>query len=46
MEKDILNTLKKQVGRAVCYCVRTAINLKNFVLRKTQLKIVVLISLL
>ena len=47
MEKQVHNELKKtQVDRMICYQVTTAANLKNVVLRKTRLKIKVLISLL
>ena len=47
MEKQLHNKLKKtQLDRMICYRVTTAANLKNVVLRKTRLKIKVLISLL
>ena len=47
MEKQIHNKLKKeQVDRMIRYRVTTAANLKNVFLRKTRLKIKVLISLL
>ena len=47
MEKQVHNKLKKaQVDRMICYRVTAAENLKNVVMRKTRLKIKVLISLL
>ena len=48
MEKQVHNELKKDPSRSdeICYRVTAAANLKNVVLRKTRLKIKVLISLL
>ena len=47
MEKQIHNKLKNtQVDQMICYRATAAANLKNGVLRKTRLKIKVLISLL